>query len=139
MADIFHHFPIKAPRGQVFRAVSSPAGLDTWWTKGSSGEPVPCQSYGHLSVPRVKRSRLDSRPDNLTKDWRWSFAEQNSRRVQRTRLDIASRAADPLDESIDEFPESFAEFFVRKVPVGVELFVCAGQHHGAATGVQRHT
>lgn len=37
MADIFHHFPIKASARQVFQAVSTPAGLDTWWTKRSSG------------------------------------------------------------------------------------------------------
>ena len=39
MADIFHHLRIKAPLGHVLQAVSSPEGLDTWWTKGSSGEP----------------------------------------------------------------------------------------------------
>lgn len=37
MADLFHHFPIKAPAVEVFRAVSSPSGLDIWWTKRSSG------------------------------------------------------------------------------------------------------
>ncbi len=45
MADIFHHFPIKAPLRQVFQAVSSPAGLDAWWTKGSSGEPEEQSEY----------------------------------------------------------------------------------------------
>jgi uncharacterized protein YndB with AHSA1/START domain len=39
MADIFHEFPIKAPAGKVFDAVSTPAGLDAWWTKRSSGTP----------------------------------------------------------------------------------------------------
>ena len=45
MADIFHHFPIKAPLAQVLRAVSSPEGLDAWWTKGSSGEPREQSEY----------------------------------------------------------------------------------------------
>ena len=45
MADISHHFPIKAPLGQVLQAVSSPEGLDTWWTKGSSGEPQEQSEY----------------------------------------------------------------------------------------------
>jgi uncharacterized protein YndB with AHSA1/START domain len=38
MADIFQDFPIKAPPGRVFDAVSSATGLDSWWTKESSGE-----------------------------------------------------------------------------------------------------
>ena len=36
MADIFQHFPIKAPVRRVFEAVSTPAGLDSWWTLNSS-------------------------------------------------------------------------------------------------------
>ena len=39
MADIFQHFPIKASARSVFESVSTPAGLDAWWTKTSSGEP----------------------------------------------------------------------------------------------------
>jgi uncharacterized protein YndB with AHSA1/START domain len=39
MADILHDFPIDAPPGRVFSAVSTPQGLDTWWTKRSAGEP----------------------------------------------------------------------------------------------------
>jgi uncharacterized protein YndB with AHSA1/START domain len=45
MADIFHHFPIRAPAQKVFDAVSTPAGLDTWWTKRSSGQPRMGMSY----------------------------------------------------------------------------------------------
>jgi uncharacterized protein YndB with AHSA1/START domain len=37
MPDILHDFPIKATPQQVFDAVSTPAGLDTWWTKTSRG------------------------------------------------------------------------------------------------------
>ena len=40
MADIYLDFPIKAPVNQVYAAVSTPQGLDAWWTKRSSGEPV---------------------------------------------------------------------------------------------------
>src|SRR6185503_2859396 len=36
VADIFQHFPIKAPAQRVFEAVSTPAGLDAWWTLNSS-------------------------------------------------------------------------------------------------------
>ena len=45
MADIVHHFPIKAPRQKVFHAVSTPAGLDVWWTKSSAGEPGEGAEY----------------------------------------------------------------------------------------------
>lgn len=37
MPDILHDFPIFAPVSQVFAAVSTPAGLDQWWTLTSSG------------------------------------------------------------------------------------------------------
>jgi uncharacterized protein YndB with AHSA1/START domain len=36
MPDIFQHFMIHAPAAHVFRGVSTPEGLDTWWTKRSS-------------------------------------------------------------------------------------------------------
>ena len=45
MSDIFHEFPIKAPLRQVFQAVSTPAGLDSWWTKHSRGEPTKDTEY----------------------------------------------------------------------------------------------
>jgi uncharacterized protein YndB with AHSA1/START domain len=37
--DIFHDFTIAAKRGEVFAAITTPAGLNEWWTKTSSGEP----------------------------------------------------------------------------------------------------
>ena len=40
MPDIFNDFPISVPREVVFRAVSTSAGLDAWWTQTSSGQPV---------------------------------------------------------------------------------------------------
>src|SRR5262245_5745454 len=45
MADIFHHFQIKAARRQVFQAVATPAGLDTWWTKRAAGKPEEGEEY----------------------------------------------------------------------------------------------
>jgi len=45
MADIYHDFPIKAPPDQVYAAVSSPRGLDAWWTARSSGEPTSGTEY----------------------------------------------------------------------------------------------
>jgi len=45
MADIFHDFPIQAPLELVFRAVSTPEGLDTWWTRRSAGSPHEGAEY----------------------------------------------------------------------------------------------
>jgi len=45
MPDIFQHFPIKATARAVFDAVSTPKGLDAWWTESSSGEPKPGAEY----------------------------------------------------------------------------------------------
>lgn len=38
-------FPIKASADRVFRAVSTPGGLDTWWTKRSKGKPIEGGEY----------------------------------------------------------------------------------------------
>ncbi len=45
MPDIFHHFPMRASAHKVFQAVSTPAGLDSWWTKSSSGRPEEGTEY----------------------------------------------------------------------------------------------
>ena len=45
MADILHDFPIFAPARRVFEAVSSPAGLDEWWTLRSTGRPATGERY----------------------------------------------------------------------------------------------
>lgn len=39
MPDILHDFPISAPIERVFAAVSTPQGLDAWWTLRAAGEP----------------------------------------------------------------------------------------------------
>ena len=45
MADILHDLPIKAPIDRVFDAVSTPEGLDAWWTDRSSGTPGKGEAY----------------------------------------------------------------------------------------------
>ncbi len=39
MPDIFHDFPVSASSERVFQVVSTPRGLDAWWTQRSAGEP----------------------------------------------------------------------------------------------------
>jgi uncharacterized protein YndB with AHSA1/START domain len=45
VSDIEHEFPIKAGIERVFDAVSTPAGLNTWWTLTASGAPAPGARY----------------------------------------------------------------------------------------------
>ena len=45
MADIEHEFPIRASVERVFDAVSTPAGLNEWWTLTARGEPVAGGRY----------------------------------------------------------------------------------------------
>ena len=45
MADTLHDSPIRATPGRVFEAVTTPAGLDSWWTRRSAGQPVPGAEY----------------------------------------------------------------------------------------------
>jgi hypothetical protein len=45
MPDIFHDFPIEVSPDRVFEAISTPRGLDAWWTKKSSGRPAEGGEY----------------------------------------------------------------------------------------------
>ncbi|HEX6812194.1 MAG TPA: SRPBCC domain-containing protein [Planctomycetota bacterium] len=45
MPDILLDLPIRAPIEQVFEAVSTPRGLNRWWTKTAAGEPVPGTTF----------------------------------------------------------------------------------------------
>ncbi|MFN0106962.1 MAG: SRPBCC family protein [Bryobacteraceae bacterium] len=45
MADIYHRFVIHGPPAQVFEAISTAAGLDSWWTLTSSGLAEPGAAY----------------------------------------------------------------------------------------------
>lgn len=38
MPDIYHSFPVNASRENVFNGISTPAGLDQWWTKHATGK-----------------------------------------------------------------------------------------------------
>ena len=45
MPDIYHYFHINATRETVFELVSTPEGLDVWWTKSSTGHPEAGEVY----------------------------------------------------------------------------------------------
>ena len=66
MADIFHDFPINAPVALVYETVSTPQGLDAWWTKRSAGHPTIGAEYELWFGPkydwraRVSKSKAPS-------------------------------------------------------------------------------
>jgi len=45
MPDILQDFPIKASPERVFQAITSPKGLDCWWTQKSDGHPIEGTEY----------------------------------------------------------------------------------------------
>jgi uncharacterized protein YndB with AHSA1/START domain len=45
MADIHHDFPIMASPEDVFRAISTPDGIDNGWSRNSSGAPEAGEIY----------------------------------------------------------------------------------------------
>lgn len=79
MADILHHFPIKAPADKVFQVISTPTGLDSWWTSRASGEPKQGAKYElrfgpdyvwHAVVSRwVPQSEFELELTDADKDW----------------------------------------------------------------------
>lgn len=79
MPDILQDFPIKADARRVFDAISSPAGLNQWWTETCAGEPRLGASYdlgfgpGYEWGARVTRCDVAARFElTLTKadaDW----------------------------------------------------------------------
>lgn len=48
MPDIFHHFPINAPSEKVFESISTPKGLDRWWSESARGKAAMGEKF-HLS------------------------------------------------------------------------------------------
>ena len=45
MAEILHDFVVKAPPDRIFEGVTTPSGLDRWWTKRSAGQAVDGAEY----------------------------------------------------------------------------------------------
>ena len=45
MFDIFHTFTILSSPVKIFEGISTPKGLDSWWTLKSEGKPDPGSTY----------------------------------------------------------------------------------------------
>ena len=55
MPDIYHDLSIKAALAAVFETVTTPEGLNTWWTKRASGEPGAGKEYQFWFAPEYDR------------------------------------------------------------------------------------
>ncbi len=79
MADITHTLQVKAPLKDIFHAVSTPEGLDAWWTDRCSGTPGEGEifSLGFSEEYNWKARMTEYSPDELVryeiteadKDW----------------------------------------------------------------------
>lgn len=45
MATIYHYFPINIAPSSVFKSISTPEGLNTWWSKNATGNPKIGEKY----------------------------------------------------------------------------------------------
>ena len=106
MPDIFHDFPIKASSDNVFRAVSTPTGLASWWTNRSNGEPALGEKYELWFGPEYDWRAVVSKyvPDTefelemtkSDKDWqgtRFGFVMNEKKRGQACDCAILRRKA----------------------------------------------
>jgi uncharacterized protein YndB with AHSA1/START domain len=79
MPDILQDFPIKASPERVFQAITSPAGLDSWWTQKSVGNPIEGTEYELRFGPEydwrakvtrcVKDSEFELQMTRADEDW----------------------------------------------------------------------
>jgi uncharacterized protein YndB with AHSA1/START domain len=79
MPDILQDFPIKASPERVFQAITSPAGLDCWWTQKSVGNPIEGTEYELRFGPEydwrakvtrcVKDSEFELQMTRADEDW----------------------------------------------------------------------
>lgn len=76
MPDIMHDFVVHAPRSEVFAGVSTPDGMNQWWTRGCSGTPGEGEVFA-----------LDFGPNY---QWQGVITEFQPDRVFELRLDQAA-------------------------------------------------
>ncbi len=77
MADIYHYFPINASLSEVFNSVSTPEGLNRWWSKTSKGNLAIGETFTLFFGPKhtwtAKVSKLVS-----NKEFELTITDANS-------------------------------------------------------------
>ena len=69
MADIQHTLNINAPAEAVYRALSTIAGLSSWWTSTTTGESAPGAVIDFRFNAHVVRMRVDRLERNKAVGW----------------------------------------------------------------------
>jgi len=83
MPDIFHNFPVNAPAQKVFEAIATPAGLDTWWTLRSKGEPIAGTTYELWFGPEYDwRGVVTKCTPNVEIEWKLSVADKDWKKTR---------------------------------------------------------
>ena len=60
MSRILHDFNVNADPAKVYEVITTPAGLDEWWTSRASGKPVVGEEYQLWFGPEYDwRARVD--------------------------------------------------------------------------------
>lgn len=80
MADIYHSLTIQSSPEEVFKAISTPAGLDNWWTKDSAGNNQlnevyklnfgPLYHWGAVVSKCVANENFELTMTNSDQDWK---------------------------------------------------------------------
>ena len=78
MPDIYHDFPIVASQAQIFQAISSPEGLNAWWTRRAAGQPGTGQIYQFWFGPEYDwRGRVTKYDENERLEWEIVEADED--------------------------------------------------------------
>lgn len=78
MPDIHHLFTVQASAHSVFKAITSPAGLNSWWTLQSRGEPKLGHSYQFFFGPAYDwRAEVVALSENKLIEWQMQVADDD--------------------------------------------------------------
>jgi uncharacterized protein YndB with AHSA1/START domain len=70
MAEILHKILIKAPKSEVYRALSTVEGLAGWWTKTTGGESAPGKTLEFRFNQHVVQMRVEALESGNRVVWR---------------------------------------------------------------------
>ena len=77
MVEIRHRFPIRAPMDRVYLAVTTPAGLNAWWTLTASGSAVVGTEYEFGFGPGFGWRAVVVQCDGRTVEWEFTVASDD--------------------------------------------------------------
>jgi len=111
MADILHDFPIAVAPARVFEGISTPQGLDRWWTARSTGRPIEGTEYQLWFGPQY--------------DWRAQVTLARPGKAFELRITRA----------LDDWMDTRVGFELEEIPTGTQVrfhhrgWPSAGEHY----------